>query len=240
MPVPGLAQWLHTAQGRYVLDWELQRTDQVIADVFGFNALQLGLPDHDFLRISRIRHCWHLNLLQDADVACDFRQLPFPAQSIDLVILPHVLEFYPDPHQIVREIERVLIPEGQVLIFGFNPLSLWGAYRYLPGTPRRNFPWNGDYLHPVRVRDWLHLLGFELARTAFGAYAPPWSQEKWLRRWHFMEAAGDRWWGIAGGVYLLHAIKRVQGVRLLTSPWRKLRPAAAALLPVRRDSRIDM
>ena len=26
----------------------------------------------------------------------------------------------------LREVERVLVPEGRVVIFGLNPMSLWG------------------------------------------------------------------------------------------------------------------
>jgi SAM-dependent methyltransferase len=236
MPIPGLASWFASAQGRYVLDWEQSRTDTTISEVFGFNALQLGLPEIDFLRNSRITRHWHLGLNSQADVLCDFRELPFAAQSIDLVVLPHVLEFYPDPQQIVREVERVLIPEGQAIFLGFNPYSLWGAYRYLPGIRQQGIPWKGHYLSPTRLRDWLDLLGFESEKTIFGAYAPPWSQEKWLRRWHFMEQAGGRWWGMGGGIYLLRATKRVHGMHLLTPNWRRKRHRIAALLPAARPA----
>jgi hypothetical protein len=76
------------------------------------------------------------------------------------------------------------------------------------------------------------LLSFEVDRGNFGCYAPPCEHERWLRRWHFMEAAGDRWWSFAGGVYLLRAVKRVRGMRLILPPWsqEKLpRKALAAL-----------
>jgi ubiquinone/menaquinone biosynthesis C-methylase UbiE len=100
------------------------------------------------------------------DVFCDFRQLPFAAHSIDLVVMPHVLEFRADPHQILREVERVLIPEGEVLITGFNPISIWGLRRALPNCPG-HFPWNGHYLSVRRLKDWLQLLGFEVERGSF-------------------------------------------------------------------------
>ena len=81
----------------------------------------------------------------------DLRQLPFASASLDLVVLPHVLEFLPDPHQMLREVERVLIPEGQVVIAGFNPLSLWGLRRYRPAQREGLFPWNGNYLSVLRL-----------------------------------------------------------------------------------------
>lgn len=231
MSIPGQDAWLATPQGRYITGWELEKLDAAVADVFGFNALQLGLPQCDFLRANRIPLHQKAGEAGAVDVLCDLTALPFASHSIDLAILPHVLEFHADPHQILREIERILIPEGQVIILGFNPLSLWGAHQRLDAD-RRVFPWNGSYLSVLRLKDWLRLLGFELDRGAFGCYRPPCTQEKWLQRWRFMELAGDRWWGFCGGIYLLRAIKRVRGMRLISPIWQTSPLTARALRPV--------
>lgn len=234
MSIPGLEKWLVSPQGRYVLDWECARIDATVADIFGYNALQLGLPRLDLLAQNRIPFRQRAgergggNLV---DVSCDLRLLPFAANSIDLVVLPHVLEFYDDPHQILREVERVLIPEGQVVITGFNPHSLWGLRRRLPGCPR-HFPWQGQYLSVTRIKDWLQLLGFEVERPGFGCYAPPCNTGKWLKRWKFIEPAGERCWGFAGGVYLVRAVKRVHSMRLILPNWRERSRRAKALSPV--------
>lgn len=231
MSIPGLDRWLATPQGRYVADWERERFDGLVADVFGYNALQIGLPQLDLLAHNRIP------LRQKAgefygegavDVLCDLRQLPFAANSVDLVVMPHVLEFSTEPHQILREVERILIPEGQVLISGFNPYSLWGLRRRLPNCPD-GFPWSGSYLSVQRMRDWLQLLGFEVDRGCFGCYAPPCESRRWLQRMHFMEAAGDRWWSFGAGVYLLRAVKRVHGMRLILPAWNQRRSRRKAL-----------
>lgn len=216
--------------------WEQEKLDAVITDVFGFNALQLGLPQLDFLRANRIPLRQKAGEAGAVDVLCQLTALPFANHSIDLVVLPHVLEFHADPHQILREIERILIPEGQLVVVGFNPISLWGV-RQRFRHPTEAFPWNGNYLSVLRLRDWLKLLGFEVDRGAFGCYVPPCRQEKWLQRWHFMELAGDRWWGFSGGVYMLRAIKRVQGMRLIEPAWRKKPVAAKALRPVAQKER---
>lgn len=231
MSIPGLDAWLESPLGQQVMAWEHARLDEAVADVFGFNALQLGMPQCDFLRANRIPLRQTACGAGIADVRCDLAALPFAAQSVDLVVLPHMLEFHPDPHQVLREIERVLIPEGQLIIAGFNPLSLWGARKKLMRR-RAAFPWNGDYLSLLRLKDWLKLLGFEIDRGAFGCYTPPCHQEKWLRRLRFMEAAGDRWWGFAGGVYLLRAIKRVRGMRLIEPKWRTRGLPARSLRPI--------
>ena len=230
MSIPGLEHWLGTAQGRYVGAWETASVDAAIADVFGFNALQLGLPQHDFLRASRIPLRQKAGDCGPVDLLCDLSTLPVASLSTDLVVLPHVLEFTSDAHQILREVERILIPEGHLVILGFNPLSLWGLRNRFERSG--HFPWHGTYLSLTRLKDWLNLLGFEVDRPLSGCHVPPWDEEAWLRRWHFMEAAGGRWWGFPGGVYLLHAIKRTHGMRLIAPNWRKNAVAAKALRPV--------
>lgn len=233
MAIEDFSAWLETPLGRYVLAWEQGKHDILLADIFGFNALQVGFPHIDFLRANRMP--FHLHCCERggaAAVRSDPHHLPFAANSVDLVVLPHVLEFDPNPHQILREVERVLVPEGSAVVTGFNPYSLWGARRLLAGRDGAP-PWHGRYIGVPRLRDWFALLGFETRGGAFGCYAPPVRQEKWLQRWHFMEPAGDRWWPIAGAVYILQAIKRQHGMRLVTPKWkdRMARAKALALMP---------
>ena len=199
--------------------------------MFGYNAVQLGLPGLDFLRESRIP----LKVRAGLEPGCGLRsepvQLPLASQSIDLLALPHVLEFSAQPHALLREAERVLRAEGSIVISGFNPLSLWGAARAL-GWERRQVPWCGRFIGLLRLKDWLALLGFELTGGRFGCYAPPFSQRRWLERFSFMEKAGDRWWPICGAVYVVRAIKRNLGMRLVMPEWRDKRAAKKALAPV--------
>jgi SAM-dependent methyltransferase len=237
MSIVGLDDWLASPQGRYVLAWEQDKVDAVISDIFGFNALQLGLPQRDYLRANRISLRQRVDDGLSGDVRVDFNALPFAGNSIDLVVLPHLLEFHSDPHQLLREIERILLPGGQVVIIGFNPLSLWGAQRHWSDSPV--FPWNGHYLSVLRLKDWLKLLGFEVDRGAFGCYCPPVREEKWLQRLRFMELAGDRWWGFAGGVYLLRAVKQVAGMRLVHPAWKRPRATVKALAPLVPRQGID-
>jgi SAM-dependent methyltransferase len=231
MSIPGLSDWLKTPQGEYVIRWELARTDGVVSDIFGFNALQLGLPEIDFLRANRITLRQRIGDEGSVALRCDLHHLPFASASIDLVVLPHILEFHADPHQILREVERILIPDGQLVITGFNPISLWGL-RQRMSRARDGFPSNGHYLSVLRLKDWLQLLSFEVERGNFGRYAPPCQTRRWLRRWRFMEAAGDRWWSFAGGIYLLRAVKRVRGMRLIMPPWNQKKVPQKALTTV--------
>ena len=233
MSNPGIDEWLQTAQGRYVMHWEMDRIDALVVDLFGYNALQLGLPQLDLLAHNRIPLRQVAGESGAVDVRCDLRELPFSANSIDLVVMPHVLEFHDDPHQILREVERVLIPDGQLIISAFNPLSLWGLRRRLPQCPA-GFPHEGNYISVLRLKDWLQLLSFEVDRGHFGCYAPPFRHDSWFKRWHFLEAAGDRWWSFAGGVYLLRAVKRVRGMRLILPPWEQKKAPNKAFTAITR------
>ena len=230
MPMQNQQQWFETCLGQYLLEWEQSYFDQAVADVFGYNAIQIGFPQHDFLRSNRmpLRFCAGTENGVALRTAPDF--LPIESSSIDLVLLPHVLEFSSNPHQILREVQRVLMPEGHVIICGFNPRSLWGVRRWF-GSARYDFPWRGNFISLPRLKDWLTLLDFEMTAGRLRCYAPPFSQEKWLRRFSFMEAAGDRWWPISGGVYFLQAVKRVHGMRVIKPEWKDVLAARRATAP---------
>src|SRR5258706_15411480 len=144
-----LSGWLSTPQGAYVLGWELAQYDSAVDDVFGFRAVQVGLPEVDFLRQNRIRFRFNLALEPGAAIAADPLQLPLASQSVDLVALPHVLEFHPNPHEVLREAERVLMTEGQIVISGFNTASLWRARQLFTPPPAR-VPRGGALIGPRR------------------------------------------------------------------------------------------
>jgi SAM-dependent methyltransferase len=244
----GLTQWLQTPAGRYLLDWEQRHLDMAVADLFGFHALQVGLPELDALRANRMPHRWVASVsttptalitqpATDEAIApqidaphtaialhCDFDALPFDSQSLDLVVLPHALELARDPHLALREVERVLVPEGRVVVVGFNPASLWGLRqrvgrlrrRLAAGTPHHLYlPSAGEFIGYRRLRDWLRLLSFEVEAGRFGCYKPPVETQKWLSRYEWTEHVGERWWPVFGAVYFVVAVKRVRGMRLV-------------------------
>ena len=237
-----LSEFLRSPAGQYVLDWEQLQLDTAVVDIFGYHALQLGMPDIDALRENRmpLRFC-AANQVPVAPsstghpkiaVINRYEELPFATHSIDLVVMPHILEFTDDPHQVLREVERVLVPEGHVVITGFNPASLWGVRQYLTRLGASPYlPREGRFLSLPRIKDWLKLLSFDVERGRFGCYAPSVRQEQWLARWQFMEKAGDRWWPFLGAIYLLTAVKRVRGMRLIGAVWKGKEEPARLLAP---------
>jgi SAM-dependent methyltransferase len=265
-PIISLTDWFQTPAGRYLLAWEQAQFDRSVANLFGFNALQLGLPELQALAANRMPHRW-LALpeemldgaaagqeLQGGDdggepgatpaapkaaLVTNAAALPFPEASLDLVVLPHTLELSADPHHVLREVERVLVPEGRVVVAGFNPNSLWGLRQSRArlmgrvgltsmGLSDLYLPETGDFIGPWRLRDWFRLLGFEIESQLFGCYRPAVRSEQWLQRFAWMDRAGARWWPIFGAVYFFVAVKRVRGVRLLGPAWRPRRASGTA------------
>lgn len=247
-PIVPLAEFLSEPAGRYVLEWEQRQLDAAVADIFGYHALQLGLPEVDALRENRmpLRFCASDRLLdrsrsdtmRQVSVVTHFEELPFASQSIDLIVMPHVLEFADEPHQVLREVDRVLVAEGHVVITGFNPASLWGMRQSLTRVGATPFlPKAGQFIGLPRIKDWLKLLSFEVNRGRFGCYVPWARTDKWLARWAFLEKVGDRWWPVLGSVYMLTAIKRVRGMRMVGAIRKRrverkvvLAPAASRVL----------
>jgi SAM-dependent methyltransferase len=217
-PAATAVEWHSTPLGQYLLAREHAYFDQAVADVFGYNAFQLGMVEHDLMRASRIPLRVRVDRAGPVQLRADFRELPIATNSADLVVLPHALEFSANPHQILREVARILMPEAQVVIASFNPRSLWG-FRWLFST-REDYPWRGRFITLPRLKDWLALLGFEIVGGQMACYAPPCMQQQWLERFRFMDKAGDRWWPMGGGVYFLQAVKRVHGMRLIMPAWK--------------------
>jgi SAM-dependent methyltransferase len=231
--------WMAKAFGRYLLDWEQQRCDEAVADIFGYHSLQLGLPMLQALRNNRMPHRWQA--VQGSDwnpdradcqapgsvqLYCLPEALPFADNSLDLLVMPHTLEFCHDPHAALREAVRVLVPEGRLLLFGLNPYSLWGLQH---GLERRDASslnaWRG--LPYRRVRDWMQLLALDVVAADFGCHAPAVDTPAWLQRWRWMDKLGNTAWPMLGGAYCVLAIKKVHGMRLLEPAWRKRKTSAA-------------
>ena len=234
-----------------LLAWEQAQADSLLADVFGYHALQLGWLQLQALNANRMPHRWiaqpeseseHAAYLQQQGVVqphlyFDSRAWPWAADSLDLVVLPHALERSADPHACLREVERVLIPEGQVLITGLNPMSFWG-WQFARGQRkvRGEGALHMNLIGYRRMRDWLRLLGFEVQVSRFSGWTPALASERWMRRLDAVETCGQRWLPILGGVYLILATKRVpSGSWLNERSWRAVGSPAVATVPVARS-----
>lgn len=244
-----MQQWFETPPGKYLLAWERAEFDRAVSDIFGYHALQLGLPELDALQANRMPHKWlalseaqAVESTTRPDIITNYSALPFEENSLDLVVLPHSLELNVDPHTTLREVERVLVPEGKVVICCLNPASLWGlrqrrahVYRRL-GFGELYLPDAGEFIGYWRLRDWLRLLSFEVEASSFGCWRPAMSTEKWLQRYDWMDSIGHRWWPIFGAVYFIVAVKRVRGAKLIGATWKAPKRLATAPVPLANRS----
>jgi SAM-dependent methyltransferase len=163
---PVLHQWQRGQLGRALIQAEAELLATTFDDVFGLELLQLGTwgAGRELLAPSRIRRQSVIADSADAtargDLVARLAHLPINNASVDAVLLPHTLELTADPHAVLREADRVLVAEGQLIVLGFRPTSLWGlraaASRagFPPGLRRTLSAW--------RVRDWLGLLSYEI------------------------------------------------------------------------------
>ncbi len=212
-----LAAWFAREPGVTVFHAERTVLESCLPDVFGYYLLQVGGPAifSALLGDSRARWCFRVapDDAAPGDVCGEPERLPIATDSIDAVLLPHTLDFSVAPHQVLREVERVLVPEGHLLILGFNPWSLWGLWRL---ARRGRPPWNGRFVAQYRLNDWLSLLGFEIVASHSLLRRAPFALPGFARR-------GDTRL-LPGGVYLVHARKRVS----------RIVPVGLAIRPVER------
>ncbi|MDP8567133.1 class I SAM-dependent methyltransferase [Methylophilus aquaticus] len=239
MQTNSLASFDSTALGQYIAQRELDVYGQSVADVFGYHALQLGWPGYDLLGQSRIPYKHYLQPTQHGkrtSLICESEFLPFSENTIDLICLPHVLEQCLQPQQTLRELLRVLVPEGTLVLTGVSPVSLLGLrarggqFR-LAGQFQRLFTaW--------RIRDWLSVLGFEVVNSSYLMHALPVNDNRWLARQSWLEKWGPRSCGMTGGIYFVVAKKRIFNVRVIRPDWKKA-PLSQALHVRKTRSRIQ-
>ncbi|MGK2915521.1 MAG: class I SAM-dependent methyltransferase [Porticoccaceae bacterium] len=159
-----LAGWLATPAGRHLIDKQQASCREHLAGLGGYRLAQLGIsPECGLLDNFDQLHKFSLfpESTPGISAICDFDALPLPAESIDIVLLHHALDFSPNPHQVLKEAARVVIPGGHIVLFGFNPLSWTGIAKWAAIFLSDHMIWRHHSLRAVRVTDWLQLLGFQ-------------------------------------------------------------------------------
>lgn len=221
-----LQAWLQQSPGQMLLEQEQGCLEQIFPELFGYHLIQLGGSGFDFnlSSISRFRSHVVLDISAQAQplaslVQTDLVELPILSDSIDAVLMPHTLDFSVDPHQVLREVERILIPEGRVVILGFNPLSLWGAWR-LFNRSSGIIPWQSHFYGLRRINDWLSLLGFDVEVTRHLMFRPPLRGQRIMERLEYIERIGQRFWPLLSSVYMVQAVKRVSTATIIRPAWK--------------------
>ena len=224
--------WLETPLGRSVIEVERELLREALADVFGFELLQIGAWGRggELAAGARTQHRRWLapNASGPGAVRASYDALPVASGSVEAVLLPHTLEYAASPHELLREADRVLRGEGQLLVCGFTPLGPWGLRRRLS---HGRFPPPAErLLGEGRLRDWLSLLGFEVASTRRYLFAPPWSRRLRTDGPSWLERRGPVIAPPLAGAYLLRACKRVRCITPIRPTWSRPRSVVGGIV----------
>ena len=217
-----LAQWYATGLGQSILE-DLEGQLRIrLGDVFGYQGLQIGNPDpsRDLLAHAGL----HRRIVVDApglpaDINADILSLPIASETMKSVLFFHTLDFCHQPHQALREADRVLMKDGQLIVVGFNPLSAFGARHFLTGW-RQNEPWNGHFYSRMRVTDWLSVLDYRVLHSESLFIRPPINSERLLWRLRKLEKL-QPWLRAVGGLYVLQARKQTIPMTVARRTWRR-------------------
>ncbi|MFT5888358.1 MAG: SAM-dependent methyltransferase [Zhongshania sp.] len=208
--LPALRRWFQTPVGRAVLQEERPLIANIISDASTakYNLLNLSMVPELCPIDNGVYHrqfclggIGHYGLSQVLDVVCDFEELPVANESQDVVVLHHLLEFVENPHKVLREVERVIVPYGKVVVCGINPYSLL-AVRGIMGQLKQSPMWQNHRLSIHRISDWLSLLGFEVSAVEYAFHRLPINSPDFFMR---HRSAPKKW--PMGGVFVLSATK---------------------------------
>lgn len=239
-----LSSWFNSPLGKAVYTAEHEQLEDILPGLFGYHILQYGCSGQsNYLTSSRITNKTVL-FLDSAElntgltaVHTSAEELPIAADSIDVIVLPHILEYSKDVHKLLREMERVLIADGHVVIIGINPISLWGIW-HLFLCWWGEMPWSGRLISIPRIKDWLSLLDFDVEKTNFFFFSPPFRNPNILQKFMPLERLGRNCWPILGGLYAVVAKKRVVPLNPIKMQWRAKRNmiGSGAIEPTARNS----
>jgi len=238
-----LQHWLQTPLGASLLQQEARVVEEAFDGIFGEECLQLGAWGDPklFLRHTRTQRCAMIDTGRTdggPSAIGQLHRLPVADSSIDAVLLPHTLDFSDRPHEILREVDRVLRAHGHIVILGFKPGGLWGLRRLVPGAGMP--PGELHLVSDRRLRDWLKLLDMRIHGLTgyFFRWPLPGLKGKASPQW---ERRGRRWWPELSACYMLSAQKRISTLTPVRPLWRTKPKVVAGLAePTARVSRIGI
>jgi SAM-dependent methyltransferase len=215
-----LSTWLKKEPGALLVGMERAHLQRLLQPIAGDYLIQIGgLPE--LTQASLIRFKWFFNTqakLGSIQVALD--ELPLAPESVDVIVMVHVLEFVQHPPILLREAYKALAPGGQLIIVNLNPWSLWGLKHGF--THDHELPWNGRFWPGMQVKHWLRDLGLRIVMSDTFCFRPPLHSLRWWQRLLWLEALGPFFFPAWGGFYILAAQKRVAGMTpLMKQAWSK-------------------
>lgn len=220
-PTELISRWYQTPMGSRMAEDLAATLGRMADDAFGYHAVTVGavLPSLPRLRIRAQTQVASTleELAQTALMAvqADFDYLPIETESADLVIALHVLESSTEPHEIMRELDRIIRPEGRVLIVGVNPVSFWHWQTVWQTTRRkrekkpRSGYLAGKHRAAWRIVDWLRLLGYDVQGVEHLGGVCPTTRPRFYDKMASVRALSGKWLWFMQGFYVIDAVRRV-------------------------------
>ncbi len=238
-----IEDWYLGETGQYLFDELETRISPVLATTFGYYSLQLGCAElaRALQESCRVKHQFTLGEIdRAAHIHASPSMLPIASDSVDLVILMHHLSNSSEPHAILREVFRVLIPEGKLVIIDFNPISLWGLRHFFQSW-LEHVPFRGYFFTAKRIDDWMRLLGFDQHRHIRVGYQPPIQKPGLIRHLGWLEKGMRKWLPVFGALNLMVYSKSISPLTPVRHRWvtRKLLPAKIARPSAGRGMKYD-
>ena len=233
-----IEEWYQSPLGEKTFSAEKLSVNEIISRLFGYHILQIGLENQNLIDESPAGHkiifssAWYPGVRK---AVTDCERLPLASDSIDAIVLYHALDFTDDSHELLREVTRVLRPGGQMLIIGFNPVSIWGMWRLF--KRKKSLPWKGRFLSIRRLSDWLRLLNLHIDSINTCVHFLPFNINRVLNYAEIMENFGRRLKSPFGGSYSIRCVKQVVPITPIVTRRRSIRSAASAF-PVTENVRI--
>lgn len=234
--LPLLEHWFRSEAGLKILDTERKIVNENLSSCFGYHLLQISVSEscrlYDDCKVQR-QYRYHLHKssvdidLSQQRVLGDYEQLPFESDSLDVVILHHIQEYCQNPHQLLREVQRIVVPYGHVIIIGFNPWSAMACSsrftRFLPKTV-----WHNKLISSRRISDWLSVLGFEITTSQYGFSTPKIVEEKTdIRFWPLLKNIP------CGSIYVISARKQQTTMTPIRPVWKVRSEGFSGLSPAK-------
>ena len=218
-----IRRWFDSALGERVLLTEQAILDQLLIGFFGYHLLQASIYSKELHQASPIQNKITLGLDVDdqAPIVARATELPFADNSIDAILLHHLLDFLDTPLDTLREFARVSLPMGHLVVVGFNPISLWGVWK-LPAGLSGRAPWLGRFIRPSRLMDWLNVLNFKIDRAQYCIYSPPIVRQS-VRKLDYSKGLSRNINLPVGAVYVIVARKQVSTMTPIRRPWNSRR-----------------
>ena len=218
-----LRQWFAAPSGSRIFAIEAAMLEQLLPEFFGYHLAQFSVQSRPLFQSSQIRHkfCAGLDDVPGSDLVTSPAMLPFADDSLDVVLLHHLLDYVETPLEVLRELARVTLPMGHLVVIGFNPLSLWGAWQTLAqftGKP----PWDGRFIRTGRLMDWLNLLNFKIDRAQYAVYGLPSGQHSGPVD-DYSQGFGRNLNLPVGSIYVIVAKKQVGAMTPIRPQWNTAR-----------------